>query len=72
MYQPRTYKPANWYWIVAGDETQVYSSAAGHFVPSDDPAYIEWLATQGQRPTRIVSSEELSAVLAARGITNGI
>jgi hypothetical protein len=37
----------NWYWIVGGDSTQVYSSASGTFVPSTDATYLAWLATPG-------------------------
>lgn len=47
----RIYTPENWYWKVAGSTTQVYSSAAGSYVPVSDAAYQAWLATQnGQLP----------------------
>lgn len=29
------YNPLDWYWIVGGDETKVYSSNAGDYVASD-------------------------------------
>lgn len=57
------YTPSNWYWIVAGDETKVFSSAAGDYVPLDSPAYVAWLATESA-PTRIANAAELGEVLA--------
>jgi hypothetical protein len=59
----KIYDPRNWYWIVAGDETRVFSSATGNYVPANDATYIAWLA-DGTRPTRIPSEEELGEVLA--------
>lgn len=58
-----SYDPANHYWIVAGDESQVYSSVAGDFVPVNNAAYVAWLAA-GSAPTRIASNAELGEVLA--------
>jgi len=57
------YNPANWYWIVAGSTTQVFSSAVGDYVPVDNATYLAWLAA-GNQPTRIVSEAELGDVLA--------
>lgn len=57
-----SYTPANWYWFVAGDETKVYSSAAGRFVQLSNKAYEDWLASGG-RPSRIISLDELAEVL---------
>lgn len=59
----KTYNPRDWYWIVNGDETQVYSSATGDFVPDTDATYVEWLA-DGTVPTRIANEAELGEVLA--------
>lgn len=39
---PKDYNPSNWFWIVGGDESRVYSSAGGDFVPANDAAYVEW------------------------------
>jgi ABC-type tungstate transport system permease subunit len=59
----KIYNPANWYWIVGGDESRVFSSAIGNYVPADDAAYLAWRA-DGALPTRIVSEAELGEVLA--------
>ena len=58
------YNPANWYWIVAGSEIEVWSSATAGFVPITDAKYSSWV-DQGNTPTRIVSLQELRDVLAA-------
>lgn len=36
---------ANWYWIVGGSTTQVYSSASNTYVPATDQAYLAWLSS---------------------------
>lgn len=59
----KTYDPKDWYWIVGGNEAQVFSSATGNYVSANDPAYLAWLA-DGTRPTRIASEAELGEVLA--------
>jgi hypothetical protein len=61
------YTPANWYWIIAGDDRQVYSSARASTVAIGDKAYKTWLA-QGNAPTRIASMDELKDVLIAAGV----
>lgn len=58
-----SYDPYDWYWIVAGDETKVYSSASGNYVQAADAGYVSWLA-RGNSPTRIPSEAELGDVLA--------
>lgn len=60
------YIPAAHYWIVAGDEERVWSSAGAGYVQPDDEAFAAWLAGGG-RVTRIASEAELQAVLAAAG-----
>jgi hypothetical protein len=57
-----SYNANNWYWIVGGDETEVYSSASRAFVPPSDATYAAWRASGGQ-PSRIVSNAELSEVV---------
>ncbi len=57
------YNPSNWYWKVAGSTTQVFSSAAGDFVPVADATYQAWLAS-GNVPTVIDTEANLGAVLA--------
>ena len=61
----KNYNAGSWFWIVAGDETQVYSSAAADFVKPDDAAYVAFLE-DGGLPTRIASMEELRDVLLAQ------
>lgn len=57
------YNPRNWYWTVNGSTTQVFSSAAGNYVPIDNAAYLAWVAAGGN-PTRIANEAELGEVLA--------
>ena len=61
------YAPANWYWIVGDDASQVYSSASAATVGTGDKAYKAWLA-QGNAPTRIATMDELKDVLIAAGV----
>lgn len=63
------YDPAAWFWIVAGDRTQWYSSAAGTYVPPDSAAAVAFLAA-GNIPTKIASEDELWDVLAEAGQAN--
>lgn len=58
-----SYDPANHYWFVSGDETKVFSSALGDYVPVDDARYEAWV-TDGGLTTRIASEENLGKVLA--------
>jgi hypothetical protein len=57
------YDPKNWYWVVGGSTTQVYSSAIGDYVPVADATYVAWLAN-GNVPTKISTEAGLGAVLA--------
>lgn len=59
--------PMDWYWAVNGSATQVYSSAAGDYVPVGNATYKTWLAA-GNQPTRIASEAELGEVLAPYNI----
>jgi len=59
----KTYNPANWYWIVAGDESRAFSSAVGNYVPAGDATFAAWKA-DGTVPTRILNEAELGEVLA--------
>ncbi len=52
------FDPLDWYWIIAGDETQAYSSLQGGYVSA-------WPAN---RATRIASEEELGDVLRSYGL----
>lgn len=59
------YNPADWYWIVGNDATQVYSSARAASVPASDSQYLAFLA-RGGGATPIASLAELAEVLAAQ------
>lgn len=52
---------ANWYWIVAGDTSQVWSSAKPGYVPINDSGYSAFLSA-GDAPTPIASITELAEV----------
>lgn len=62
------YNPANWYWVVAGSTSQVYSSLVGDYVPTNNTAYQKWTSSGGN-PTRIASESELGNVLSAYSLT---
>lgn len=55
---------SDWYWIVDGDETRIYSSASRAYVSPADTAYQAWLAGDGM-PSRISSEQELCDLLNA-------
>jgi hypothetical protein len=63
----KTYDPFNWYWIVAGNEAQAFSSTAGNYVSADDAAFVAW-KSDGTTPTRILNEAELGEVLAPYNI----
>lgn len=60
------YNPADWYWIVAGDTTKVWSSKRSMYVPPADATYVEWL--KDAAPTRINAADELVEVLNNRWV----
>jgi hypothetical protein len=60
---PTPYMPMNWYWRVGGDNSQVYSSKVGDFVPIANATYQTWLS-MGNTPTNIGTAAELGEVLA--------
>lgn len=60
-----TLVPANWYWIVGGSTTQVWSSAALAYAPSSDPTYLTWAAISGNVATAIGTTTLLSNVVTA-------
>lgn len=62
---PQPYNPSAWYWIVAGSETQVYSSAACAYVPVEDESFTAWMEAGGM-PTAIAEEADLEAVLSAQ------
>lgn len=48
------FNPNNWFWIVGGDTSQAWSSAANAFVSATDSRYTSWLAAGGT-PTKVAS-----------------
>lgn len=68
MAPPRlAFSPANWYWVVAGSSTQVYSSAQAAYVPVSDATYQAWLASGGIA-TVIAAEQDLMDYLTANGV----
>lgn len=59
---PLPYTPADWFWIVGGDKSRAWSSAAAAFVPSWD----------AQRTTRIPSLVDLDGVLRQNALPSPI
>ena len=58
-------KISDWYWIVGGDQANVWSSARAMSVPVNDADYVAWLAVPHQ-PTLIASMAELQDVFTAQ------
>jgi hypothetical protein len=63
----KPFTPRNWYWIVNGSTTQVYSSAVGNYVPVNNAAYVAWLADDNM-PTRIDTEANLGEVLSVHSL----
>jgi hypothetical protein len=60
---PAGYNPSDWYWIIGGSATDVWSSARAMSVPIADATYTDWM-NAGNTATAIASLTELYAVLA--------
>lgn len=60
--------PSDWYWVVAKDASQLWSSARGQYIPADDATYANWVKTGGI-PTYIASEDELRDVLMSAGVS---
>ena len=58
------YNIQNWYWIVGGSTTQVYSSASAGYVTLPNSTYTAWLAAGGV-PTKIDTETNLAGVFNA-------
>lgn len=54
---------SDWFWIVDGDPSRLWSSAAAGFVTADDPDYLSWAARSGG-PTSIGSLNDLAGLFA--------
>ncbi len=52
------YNVKNWYWVVDGSTTQIYSSAAATYISISDNAYTAWRAA-GNTPTTIIGNDML-------------
>lgn len=59
----KDYDPTKWFWRVGGDQTKVYSSALGDYVPSTDATFQAWTA-DGSAPSNIDTEANLGGVLA--------
>lgn len=57
----------NLYWNVGNSATQVYSSAAGSYVPLSNANYQAWLAN-GNTPIKIAVEQDLFDVLSGLGL----
>jgi len=57
----------DWYWFIGADQTRLWSSKAGAYVPVDDLTFLAWKAT-GALPTTTASEQELSETLAHYGL----
>lgn len=53
----------DWYFVINGNQTQVYHTGRGIFVPLADAAYVTWLA-KGTPATALPSIARLGEVLA--------
>lgn len=63
--RPIEFNVRNWYWIVNGSTTQVFSSKTKGYVSVNDSTYKAWLA-KGGRPTEIKNEAELFEMLAEK------
>jgi hypothetical protein len=59
--------PFDWYWIVAGDVSHVYSSKRHAYFAISDATYVTWKATFGV-PSFIATEAEMLAMLATYGL----
>lgn len=59
----KSYDARDWYWVVGGSQTHVFSSASGTFVSINNARYRAWVAAGGIA-TKIASAAELGEVLA--------
>jgi hypothetical protein len=65
---PNSFSPSNWYWLVAGNTTQVWSSASNAFVPLTNSTYEAWLSA-GNAPTNVPSvGSAMGAVIDQTGL----
>jgi hypothetical protein len=54
------FDPANWYWIVGGSTSQVYSTTFASYVSVTDATYLTWLsANPSHQPSRVATEQQL-------------
>jgi len=61
------FNASNWYWSVTGIAGQVYSSALGDYVPTNNATYVAWLGSGGIT-SKSDSEASLGIVLANAGV----
>ena len=54
--------PLDWYWVVGGEETVVWSSNSMSYLDQTDNVYVQWLS-RGGMPTNIATKENLVDVI---------
>jgi hypothetical protein len=59
------YTPSDWYWIIGGDQANVWSSRRAASVPVSDPDYVAWLAVGGLTP-QLATMQKLFDILSAQ------
>lgn len=57
------YTPQDWYWIIGGDNANVWSSKRAMSVPTTDQAYLDWTAA-GLAPPPLADMAALEQLLA--------
>lgn len=62
------YDPRNWFWVIGGDDSRVWSGAAAGYIEPDAPGYVAW-GESGNVATHIASVAELVEVLASYAAT---
>lgn len=55
-------KPNDWYFVVGADQSQVYYTASGSFVPVTNATYVAW--KKNNTPFLVDSIASLAAILA--------
>lgn len=57
------YNPLDWYWVVSGSPTQIWSSARLDWVTIADQTYQAWQEQDGNRATIVRSQADLEQVM---------
>ena len=48
------FNPSDWYYFVAGDQSRVFATARGIYVPLTDAAYLAWMAQFKRKPALMI------------------